>query len=151
MSWSNKFIGIPQADLGRTREGADCWGLACVIYQEELGISLPEYLGYSSPDEQGECAAMIAGATSSPLWVPVTGPAVAFDIAVFRQGRFSSHVGIVVRHGLMIHIAAEDQAKLEEYHSGKWQHRFDGHYRHRSRVFETDVQRPVQIICEAAR
>lgn len=145
MSWSNKFIGIRQQDFGRTRAGCDCWGLAHVIYQEELNISLPDYLGYTSPDEQGEVEALIDGATATPLWVPVNGPALAFDIAVFRQGRFSSHVGIVVRHGLMVHVNGTDQSKLEQYKTGKWHHRLQGHYRHRLMA----DQYPVQIICEA--
>jgi cell wall-associated NlpC family hydrolase len=150
MSWSNGYIGIPQLDLGRTRAGSDCWGLACVIYQEELGISLPDYLGYSSPDERGECAALIAGASSTPLWVPVDGPALAFDIAVFRQGRLSSHVGIVIRHGTMIHMAGADQSKVETYATGKWQCRLDGHFRHHSRAVKPGFERPVQLISRGA-
>ncbi len=129
--WTDKFIGLPYAEFGRAREdGCDCWGLATVIYQEELGISLPDYLGYSSIEEHGELAAVIAGAVVSPLWVPVVGKAIAFDIAVFRRGRLDTHVGIVVRHGLMIHIARDDCAKIESYRSGSWSHRLTGHYRH---------------------
>ncbi|WP_121064744.1 NlpC/P60 family protein [Chachezhania antarctica] len=143
MSWSNAYVGLPWADLGRGRDGADCWGLACIIYQEELGIGLPDYLGYSSAEERGEIAALIAGAETSPLWLPVDGPAIAFDIAVFRRGRFASHVGIVVRHGLMIHMEGDDCAKLADYSSGSWKPRFKGHYRH--------VERPVQIVTEARR
>lgn len=143
MSWSNKYIGIPQEDLGRSREGSDCWGLACIIYREELGITLPDYLGYGSPDEHGEIAALIDGASCSPLWLPVDGPAIAFDIAVFRRGRLSTHIGIVVKHGLMMHMHGEDSAKIADYQSGAWSHRFNGHFRH--------VERPVQLISRAAR
>ena len=143
MSWSNRFIGVPHRDLGRSREGADCWGLACVIYREELGITLPDYLGYTSVEEHGEIAALIEGAKTSPLWLSVSGTAIAFDIAVFRRGRFSTHLGIVVRHGLMIHSARGDGAKLEDYRRDPWAHRFTGHFRHASM--------PVQIISESAR
>lgn len=137
--WSNRFIGIPFEDFGRDSTGCDCWGLACVIYREELGISLPEYLGaYSSVEERGEIAALIAGEETSPLWVPVAGPALAFDIAVFRRGRLSSHIGIVIHHGLMIHNG-EDCAKLEGYQTGAWGQRLRGHWRH------------VQMISRAAR
>lgn len=140
MSWSDAFIGLPYVALGRSRdEGVDCWGLAKVIYQEELQISLPDYLGYASIDEHEELAAVIAGATISPLWIPVSGNAVAFDIAVFRRGRLDTHVGIVVRHGLMIHIARDDCAKIESYRSGAWSHRLTGIYRH------------VEIVSRAAR
>ncbi|OJY25552.1 MAG: phage tail protein [Rhodobacterales bacterium 65-51] len=136
MTWSDRFIGIPHGDLGRDRAGCDCWGLACVIYREELAISLPDYLGYSSAAEQGEVAALMDGAETSPLWLPVEGPAIAFDIAVFRRGRLRSHVGIVVRHGVMIHMADRRAAVLEPYDNGRWKHRFTGHYRHVDLVSE---------------
>jgi probable lipoprotein NlpC len=147
MSWSNKFIGIPQADFGRTRDGVDCWGLVDVVYQEELNISLPDYSGYGSTEELEEISALVDGAKQSPLWVPVQGDAMAFDIALFRRGKFSSHVGIVVRHGWMVHVAGTDQSKLERYDQGRWQHRFEGHWRHRSLA----IKHPVQIITEAAK
>lgn len=130
MSWSNRFTGLPYEGLGRSREGADCWGLACIVYREELGISLPDYLGYASVEEHGEISALIDGATSSTLWLPVSGPAIAFDIAVFRRGRLDSHVGIVVQHGLMLHMVEQAAAAVEPYGSGRWKHRLTGIYRH---------------------
>lgn len=145
MSWSNKFIGIPQEDFGRTRDGVDCYGLLTVIYCEELHISLPDYLGVS-PDEQEEVSALIDGAKTSPLWLPVTGDAMAFDVALFKMGQFTSHVGIVIKHGFMIHVHGADQSKIERYDHGRWKHRFAGHYRHRNRV--NDI-RPVQLIQKA--
>jgi len=155
MSWSNRFLGIPFADLGRTREGADCWGLACVIYREELGITLPDYLGAGSADEAGEVAALVAGATASPLWLPVSGPALAFDIAVFRRGHLSRHVGVVVTHGVMIHMAAGDHARVEDYRQGRWRHRLAGHFRWHQRAVDGPLkgacERPVQIISGARR
>nr|WP_321511089.1 NlpC/P60 family protein [uncultured Celeribacter sp.] len=149
MTWSDRFIGIPQKDLGRDRNGVDCWGLACIIYAEELHISLPEYLGVH-PDEQAEVAALINGATVSPLWLPVSGPAMAFDIAFFKMGAWTSHVGIVVKHGFMIHVLGDDQSKIERYDTGRWSHRLTGHWRHRERAIQHPVEHPVQLI-ERAR
>lgn len=148
MTWSDRYIGIPFDEFGRSRSGCDCWGLACVIYREELGIRLPDYLGdYASAEERGEIAALIDRDRVSPLWLPVEGPAIAFDIAIFRRGRFASHLGIVVRHGWMIHMQGEDCAKIESYRTGQWSHRLQGCYRHVSR----GVERPVQIVSEAGR
>ncbi|APZ54111.1 C40 family peptidase [Salipiger abyssi] len=130
MDWPNRFVGIPYQEYGRTRLGCDCWGLACIIYQEELGVSLPEYLGQGAEGEHAEIAALIAGEAASPLWVPVDGPAVAFDIAVFRRDRWNAHVGIVIRHGLMIHVSSGDCAKVESYDVGRWRPRLNGVYRH---------------------
>lgn len=146
MSWSDRYIGIPYQDFGRDRAGCDCWGLACIIYREELGITLPEYLGaYASTEELGELSALIDRDKALPLWVPVSGPARTFDVALFRRGRWSSHVGIVIRHGLMIHMVADDQAKVQGYEDGPYKHRFIGVYRHVSRA----VEQSVQIVSEA--
>ena len=130
MSWSNAYVGTPYEEFGRVREGCDCWGLACVVYGEELHVSLPDYLGYSSVEEHDELATLFAGGKQSPVWVPVTGNAIAFDLAVFRRGRFDAHVGIVVRHGVMLHMAEGDCAKHVSYLDGRWKNRLNGVYRH---------------------
>ena len=129
MSWSNRFIGIPYFEFGRQRSGCDCWGLACIIYREEFGIILPDYLGYGSVDEHQEIAALIEGATTSPHWEKVAAEVEPFDIAIFRRGVLSTHLGVVIRSGLMIHMDGEDCAKVADYRSGRWKNRFIGHYR----------------------
>jgi cell wall-associated NlpC family hydrolase len=139
MSWSNRFIGIPFRDHGRDFAGADCWGLAWLIYRDELGVTLPDYLGYASAEEQAEVSSLFRGAVASPIWSPVTTPQ-PFDIALFRRGRLTTHVGVVVSPGLMIHVEGEDCAKVVSYRSGAWLQRLAGHYRHVSRVLEGGVQ-----------
>lgn len=144
-AWSNGFLGIPALDHGRDRAGCDCWGLACIVFRETLDVTLPDYLGYGSVEEHAEIEALIQGAQTSPLWHHVTGHADSFDIAVFRRGRFATHLGIVVRHGLMLHMAARSHSQLADYRHGPWAHRFLGHWRHASRVFETPVQRFAKV------
>jgi probable lipoprotein NlpC len=128
MSWVNAFVGIPYAPFGRARTGADCWGLACIVYREGLGIGLPDYLGYGGVEEHAEINALIAGAEGSPLWQPRSGVARAFDIAVFRRGRLATHLGLVIRPGLMLHMVDEDRAKVEGYTTGRWGNRLVGHF-----------------------
>ncbi|MFE3838893.1 C40 family peptidase [Pseudogemmobacter sonorensis] len=127
--WSDRYVGIPYADLGRTRDGCDCYGLVRLVYAGELGITLPPYLGYGSVEEHAEIAALIEGARLSPFWQAVDAPA-PFDIAVFRRGRLSTHLGIVIRPGLMLHMQDEDCAKIESWRGGVWGGRLTGHYRH---------------------
>lgn len=128
--WPNRFVGLPFAPHGRSRHGADCWGLVCVVYAEARGIVLPSYAGYTSVDELSEIHALVAGATASPIWQPVAvQDAGSFDVVVFRRGTLASHLGLVIRPGLMLHMAAEDCAKVEGYASGRWRHRLVGHFR----------------------
>lgn len=133
--WSERYIGIPHVEFGRTFKGADCWGVPCLAYRHELGIELPDYVqGYVSEDERAELAAIIGGATASSIWYPVEALAMPFDIVVFRRGRIDTHVGLVIHDGLMLHSAREDCSKIESYRAGAFSHRLTGVYRHVKRL-----------------
>mgnify|MGYP003652353246 CR=1 FL=1 len=88
MSWSNAYVGIPYANMGRSALGCDCWGLARLVYD------------------------------------------AAFDVLLFRHGRFESHVGIYVHQGVMLHMATDDQSKHERFDQGRWKARLAGYFRH---------------------
>jgi probable lipoprotein NlpC len=142
MSWSDRFVGIPFAPFGRDPSGCDCWGLIVLVYREVLGVTLPGYLGYGSVEEHAEIAALIAGATASPLWQPVAGAPDPFDVAVFRRGRLDSHTGLVLRPGLMLHMEGEDCAKVARYDTGRWNLRLTGHFRAVSSALEGPFANP---------
>lgn len=130
MTWSNRYVGIPQVDHGRDWSGVDCWGLVWLVYREELGITLPDYCGYGSVAEHAEIAALIDGAAVSPLWEPAAVPR-PLDVALFRCGRFNTHVGLIVRPGLMLHVT-DDASKLEHCDRGGWGTRLQGFWRPRA-------------------
>lgn len=138
MTWSNRFVGIPQVDHGRDRSGVDCWGLVWLVYREELGITLPDYCGYGSVAEHAEIAALIDGAACSPLWEPALKPE-PFDIALFRRGRLDTHVGLIVHPGLMLHVNG-DASKLERCDRGAWGARLQGYWRPRAGGIEGGMQ-----------
>ena len=133
MSWASRYVGTPWALHGRDWSGCDCWGLACLVHREELGVELPPYLGYASADEHADISALIAGATATPTWHPVEGGAQPFDVLVFRRGRLQTHVGIAVAPGTMLHMVDEDCAKVERFDVGAWRHRLSGVWRHAER------------------
>ncbi len=39
--WWNKYIGIPYEFRGRTKEGADCYGIVEIVQREVFGVDLP--------------------------------------------------------------------------------------------------------------
>lgn len=130
MSWSNKYVGIPYVDMGRNHAGCDCWGLARLVYAEQLDATLPDYAGgYASAEEQAEVASLIGGETAGAVWVPVSIPQ-SFDLLLYRHGRHNSHIGIFVAPGLMLHMATDDQSKLERTDAGRWPARRVGVYRY---------------------
>jgi len=130
--WSARYLGIPYRPLGRDADGADCWGLLRLVHAAELGIELPAHDGsYASDHDAAGIAALIEGAPDWADWREVEAPE-PFDAALFRRGPHRSHVGIVVRPGMMLHMA-ETGARIEDYRLPRWSGRLTGSYRHRQR------------------
>ena len=66
MHWSADYIGLPWQVGGLTRDGIACWGLARLVYAEQLGIAVPDYAAaVPSLEERAEIAAIFAEATST--------------------------------------------------------------------------------------
>lgn len=130
MSWSAKYVGLPQLDHGRDRDGVDCWGLMQLVYWEQLSIRLPSYDGlYVSPDEHEEVARIVNDVEARGAWFPVN-HIEPFDLLLFRRGQYRCHVGCALDGKRMLHVQGSDGAKLEMFREGRWKHRFTGAFRH---------------------
>lgn len=131
--WSDAYIGIPFAPRGATRAGADCWGLARLVFSERLGVDLPSYAeAYVTAEECAEIAVIVAGARDAGPWTGIpAGLERAFDIALFRDvQRLASHVAVVARPGLALHVTRDQGSGLIRYRDGFWKHRLIGFQRH---------------------
>lgn len=126
MSVLNAYIGLPSKDRGRDRNGIDCWGLARLVYKECLGIELPDLANvYIAAGDRPTVRAAVASQRED--WTPVLA-GKPFDLVLIRQAPW--HVGVVVRHGLMLHIPENGESCIEPYLSGRWGDRVEGVYRH---------------------
>lgn len=131
MNWSAKYVGTPFADRGRALSGCDCWGLATIVYARELNIALPSYAyDYDGPGDLASLGPLIAGERLVRPWRTVSGTPQAFDLAIFRRGRFDSHIGLVINEHQMLHLARGDCAKVEAFDSKPWNVRLSGIVRH---------------------
>ena len=129
MIWSNNYLGIPYREFGRAFTGCDCWGIVYLVYQSECGITLPTYdHAYHSTEERAEISALINDAKASAVWTQIERPK-PFDLATFRRGTQTSHIGIVVTPNWMLHMS-EAGARLENYKEPVWRHRLTGIFRH---------------------
>lgn len=125
--WSERYLGLPYAPQGRSLAGLDCWGLVFLVLPT-FGRPVPSYAGeYASAEERQEIAGLIDGA--KPQWQRVD-DAQALDLVTFRRGRHESHIGIVVRHGHMLHITQDKPSCIERYDAGYWANRLTGIWRH---------------------
>lgn len=131
MHWSEPYVGLPWQWEGRSRAGVDCWGLAWLIYRELKGVDLARYAGAVSDEaEAQEIAAIVNDDRGRAPWCRVSRPR-EFDIAVFRRGRFASHVGIVVSPEKFLHVLDDSDSQLARMDTGRWAMKLDGLYRHK--------------------
>ena len=131
----SEYIGIPFVDLGRDREGLDCWGLFRLVLQEQLGIELPSFIEvYEGETSNWEhLGRAITGRIAQVGWEPVpAGQEQPGDGVLCRLRGEPMHVGVVVRPGIMIHTHRGTNACLEPYRRAQWRSRILGFYRHRS-------------------
>lgn len=129
VNWATPFVGIPDLAKGRTVAGADCWGLAMLVYREVCGIELPDYASeYLDDRDHAELGAIFAREKVKASWLPVDRPD-AYDLVLFRIGRHDSHVGIWAAPNRMLHTVMGDYSKIGRFDQSPWLGRLVGIYR----------------------
>lgn len=125
MTWYNKYKNIPFKEKGRDENGVDCWGLVFLIYKNELGIELPDYLfDYDTTDQRAVLSKLIEEEKSSK-WETVETPK-EFDVVVLRMRGVPMHVGVVTKKNYMIHCAKGVDISHEHYGTARWKHKVAG-------------------------
>lgn len=104
--WMSSYIG---------HVNLHCWGLVRLVYEEQLGITLPLYGEIDSRELQAVAAAVADGCGRHEVWSqvqPFPGMEKAFDVVVMRGWlpcsdgsirRGIIHTGLVTRPGYVMH------------------------------------------------
>lgn len=111
------YIGIPFLERGRSREGADCGGLAVIFFREQFGIEIEgDEFDYSVAGALKAFAKHKALAQCTRGWLQVDpGDEQFADALVMRTGRGLSHVGIIVARGWWLHTEEGCNSACERY------------------------------------
>ncbi len=124
-----KYEKIPFAEKGRSLDGVDCWGLLQIIYREELGIELPSYLEcYNETSERQKLSELVEEQATN-YWRDVDDPK-EFDVIIMKIHGFESHLGLVVRKGVMIHCEEGVGVSIVRYDGMRWKQRVRRFVRH---------------------
>ena len=127
MDWVIPYIGIPYGSKGEDRSCVDCWGLMRLIYQEQKGVTLPDFSGlYDDSNNAEQAAATIV--SGIPSFTKSETPEV-FDIIILRIMGWDCHCGLYLGEGRMIHSLEGHSAAIEDIDSHKWKDRIEGFYR----------------------
>ena len=131
--WSNKYIGIPYLDNGRTTAGTDCWGLVRLIYKEEFNIELPSFFSDYTISDIDRISELMSQYREGwePLSLPEEGCVVLFNIL----GK-ASHIGIMINDRQFVHTRRNQEASIETLDSIKWTNRVAGFYKYNEKTSE---------------
>lgn len=131
MNWWDSYVGLPFKLDGRDRSGVDCYGLICLIYEEQLGIELNPFSGIfvdESPKTMLEVAQIMNKDRDN--WLNPSSIR-EFDMLQLRTGRHAFHVGIALNNKVMLHVEKGSDAVIENLKSPLWVNRVEWVYRHK--------------------
>lgn len=129
--WCQKYMHLPFVERGRDGAGVDCWGLVRMVYAQELGIALPDYLDcYDTTQDSARISEAISQHREGAWFTPASPQ--AFDVIILRMRGVAMHVGIVTQRGEMLHCSQGVGVSIERYDAIKWQHKITGFARHGS-------------------
>lgn len=122
--WVGKWVGKEYADQGRGPK-YDCYGLARAIYQDQYGITLPDYTNAykSAEDAVTVCRAFSDGLKTG--WERLQGPRVG-ALAIIRIAGRPWHCGVVVAPDAFIHQPDTDLSRIERLDRPAWARRVEG-------------------------
>lgn len=135
--WYNKYVGWRFKVYGRTPGNVDCWGLVVCVMAQENGIVLPTYsFDYEATNIREKLrkgSEVIKKEITRGGYTKVTDAMHRpFDLVAIRTGRLPLHVGIVTRHGRMLHIDKGIDACIVDYLGvlSPYSNIIEGVYRH---------------------
>lgn len=149
-AWADSYVGLPWENTGRDRGGLDCWGLYRLIKAERFGVLHPEYrevvwMPCENRADQAEANRSLAAYMEgerlkgwTTVWEaaaaapdePLGGNLVApGDLVWIRNVGATTHVGLAVCPGWMLHIEEGIDSVCVPYDGADFERRVTGFYR----------------------
>ena len=97
--WVNDYIGIPYKFGGRDFSGVDCYGLCCLIYKEEYGEQLPDWL-FADERDLKEIIERLEEQMDSEAFQPIEQP-IDGCFAICYRTRAAHHMGLYLYGGII--------------------------------------------------
>lgn len=129
----DKYIDIPFKHRGRDYDGCDCFGLIRLIYKEERGIDLPDYLDIDYncflSEEGEEHIEKIYAYHLQNGWILAQPPYRIWDGLIFYASEkkvVADHIGLHIGDGKFVHTSAFLGISLVGKLEGIWKSRLYG-------------------------
>jgi cell wall-associated NlpC family hydrolase len=148
MSWTDAFMDIPHVPGGRSRAGADCFGLYAIVLEEAAGVTVDRYAharfgatgagAIATAIARGDWRCIARGEAGTPgLPLALKQAARRFDAVLMTAHvrvagawrRADLHIGCAVGNGLMLHSEGGAGPQLVAIDDPSIAHRLRGVYR----------------------
>lgn len=132
--WAGAYIGLPYAEKGRTREGADCWGGVRMVMRDVFGHDLPDYSDTYTDTKNHASVADAVDAGLADGWHKVDRPHEG-DLLVLKIAGRPWHCAVMVNASQFLHWPPPDAkgqqmlSCVERLDSPHWAKRIEGIYR----------------------
>lgn len=128
--WAKDYVGIPFRFGGRDRRGLDCYGLVVLVYREQFGIELPDYLTHYGPEPtRHTLQRTYETALSQPCWQLTKRPRTG-DVVLLKVFGLPIHCGLVVGQHTMLNTRIDVASCLERLDGFQWRDRVVGYFRY---------------------
>ena len=130
MTWFNSYVGLPYLHLGRTADGADCYGLIRLVQSEVFDVKMPELTTESAATPRALTRQFLSLRRD---WVKVE-QEEAGDVVILRPAGQPNHVGVCIGiDSLFLHTEPVKNACIESMRSILWKNTIDSMWRHKSK------------------
>jgi cell wall-associated NlpC family hydrolase len=118
MNWSTEYIGIPFIPNGRSKEGADCWGLVKMVMIEVFGINLPDFVDH---DFNKEVNASVIEDNKALVGAERVDDREDGRLVLMYNMGFPSHIGIVVKGHGVLHMERKMGSVLNKWNKLRYE------------------------------
>lgn len=121
---------VPFKIGGRDYDGWDCWGLVYCAFRDVYGQSISSLAAdYHGDVSYKELARLVDIERAEWLETPEPAPG---RVALFRMGRYATHVALVLERSQMIHCERRAGTIVERHDSFLWAGRNVGFFQYRA-------------------
>jgi len=125
----SKFILVPFKPGGRDFSGADCWGLAMLVYKD-FGIDLPDFRIACEESLKIDFAVSEQRKTWARLAEPVA-PCVVVIRMSNKYPRVCNHLGVYVGAGKFVHTLKKQGSSVVRIDHPYFSQKIEGYYEFR--------------------
>lgn len=127
--WAGTYVGIPFVSGGRSRDGADCYGLIRLILLEQFNKTLPLLSAdYSDADNLEETEKVMKARRPVLAGQQVENPETG-DICVIKFFGLPVHLGMYAGGGFILHTLRFSGSALQRISDPLLSGRIEGWYR----------------------